>query len=74
MVASRAWKTSHNCIRGMPTDIDYAKRLGNKNTNNFWIKEIEKHIHTVGITFQTWDEKSPVLVEYKKGTGEMIFI
>ena len=55
MVTSRSRKTTHNYDTAMHTDIEHPKRLDAKNGNNFWIKDIKKEMHAVGIPFEILD-------------------
>ena len=71
-VTSRARKTTHKYGIEMPTTIDHAKRLDTKNMNTFWIDDIKKAIHDVGITFEILEDNGSMHMGCRKVTGHPV--
>ena len=57
----------------MPTDIEHAKRLDEKNDNTFWIDAIKKEMHDVGVAFEILDSDVVLPVGFRKVTGHLVF-
>ena len=55
-VTSIPRNTTHDCDIETPANIEYAKRLNTKNSNNSWIKVIEKEMHAIGISFEVLED------------------
>ena len=72
-VVQRARKTMHKYGIEMPTDIEHAKRLDEKNDNTFWIDAIKKEMHNVGIAFEILDSDVALQVGFHKVTGYLVF-
>ena len=72
-VVQRARKTMHTYGIEMPTDIEHAKRLDEKNDNTFWIDAIKKEMHDVGVAFEILDSDVALPVGFRKVTGHLVF-
>ena len=72
-VTQRARKTTHKYGIEMPTDIEHAKRLDEKNGNAFWIDAIKKEMHEVGVAFEILDSDVALPVGFRKVTGHLVF-
>ena len=55
-IKTRIRKTTHKYGIEIPTSIEHAYLIDEKNTNRFWRDAIEKEMHNVGIAFEVLEE------------------
>lgn len=73
VVKSRARKTSHKYGVELPTSVEHAYELDEKNGNTLWRDAIKKEMHNVGIAFEILEEGENVPVGWRPVTGHLVF-
>ena len=72
-VKSRIRKTTHKYGIEIPTSVEHAYRLDEKNGNTFWRDAIKKEMTNVGVAFEVLPEGSGAPPGWRKVTGHLIF-
>ena len=72
-VNSRVKKRTHKYGIEVPTSVDHAKRIDDKNANTFWQDAIAKEMYNVAVAFKILEHGESLPVGYTKASGHMVF-
>ena len=72
-VKSRIRKTTHKYSIEIPTSVEHAYQIDDKNGDRFWRNAINLEMHNNGIAFEVLDENIKAPPGWHKATGHMVF-
>ena len=72
-ISSRLRKASHKYRIDIPTSIASARKIDEKNGNNYWITVINKEMTNVGIAFTILDYGIKPPLVWRKASGHLVF-
>ena len=72
-VKTRVRKMSHKYGIEIPTSVEHAYALDEKNGNSLWRDAIKKEMHNVGVAFEILEEDQGVPVGWSEVTGHLVF-
>ncbi len=70
---ARVKKATHKYGIEIPTSIEHAKRIDEKNGNTYWQDAIKKEMYNVSIAFEILDHDEPVPPGWTPSSGHIIF-
>ena len=72
-VSSRVKNTTHKYGVEIPTSVEHAKRIDERNRNTFWQDAIKKEMYNVSIAFEIVEDGQDPPPGWKPSSGHLIF-
>jgi hypothetical protein len=72
-VKARIRKTTHKYGIEIPTSVEHAYKLDERNGNTFWRDALAKEMTEVGVAFEVLEDGQPAPVGWHKVTGHLVW-